>query len=130
MALAHLTERRQVDETWRTHVIAEWIAAAVRHTVEAKFALRVFDVAVALARRNLDRIAGLAAEDRLALRLIQARQQLLENVQALAHLVHADQVAVIDVAVVAHSYVKFQFRVDAVRLRPANIIRDTTGAQQ
>src|SRR5262249_15503601 len=122
VAFAHFAKRREIDETWGADVIAERIAAARRYAVEAEFTLRVLDVSVAFARWNLDRIAGRPSENRLALRLFETREQLLENTQALAHFVHADQVTVIDIAVVADSYIEFQFRIDTVWLCLANIV--------
>src|SRR6185503_6591612 len=117
-------EWREIDKTWGADVIAEWIAATRRYAVVAEFALRILDVSVALARRNLDRVAGGASKDRLTLRLFEARDQLLEDTQTLAHLVHADQVTIIDVTIVAHAHVEFEFRVDAVWLRTANVVGD------
>src|SRR5260221_2040336 len=130
VAFAHLAKRREIDETWSADVVAEWVATTRRYAVEAEFALRIFDVTVAFACGNLDRVAGWAAKDRLAARLFQAGEQLLEDTQALAHLVHADQVAVIDIAVIADGYVEFQFGGDAVRLRAADVIGDTASPQE
>src|SRR5258708_27437916 len=110
-------------------MVAEWVTCACRDTIEAKFTLGVFNVSVAFASRSFDRISALAAKHRFALGLFQARNKLLEDVQALAHLIHADQVTVVDVTVLAHGYVEVQFRVDTIGLCMPNVIRYTTGAQ-
>src|SRR5215469_10674004 len=71
VALAHLAKRREIDETWGADMIPERVAAARRDAVVAEFALRVLDVTVALACRDLDRVAGRTSKDGFALRLFE-----------------------------------------------------------
>src|SRR5690606_12385391 len=101
MPLAHLAEHRQVGEAWRADVIAPRILPRIRvagrDDVIAKLALRILNAPVCLTQRDARRVYLAAGEDRLVLSRFEARQNLLEYTHAFAHLVEAQQVAVVNV---------------------------------
>ena len=89
-AHAHHLQRGQVDEGWGAHVIAIGIGLAVRDNVVAEFTLGGFDTAVRLTGRDLDLVLRFDAHDRPGGDLL---ERLPEDLERLAHLVHADEVA-------------------------------------
>src|SRR3990172_8407522 len=127
-AFAQFTQHRQIDERWSANVIAIRIRLAGRDDVEAQLAFRPFHTPVRFTRRGADVVLRLAGHD-LATGWHIA-QHLLANLYALAHLVHADEVAVVDVAVRARANLEVEPIVDAVRLGAADVIGHTRGAQQ
>src|SRR5690606_13544948 len=71
-----------------------------------------------------------AREDLFALRGFQSRQNLTQNAQALTHLEDTYIVAIVNITVLPGRDVEVQFRIDAIRVSAAHVIRYTTGTQQ
>src|SRR5690606_13219244 len=120
VALAHLPQRRQVNEAWGTDVIAprvlRTLLVARRNDIEAQLAFRVLDTLVGLAHRHARHVRLVTGENRLAFGAFQSWQNLLENANAFAHLVDTHEIAVINIAVVANSDVEIEFWIDAIRI--------------
>src|SRR6266545_3027484 len=102
MAAAHIAQRGQVDERWRTHLVAIRSSRSVAHQIKSQFTLRRFDPAVGIANWWLERflLANIRHRgvDMAAGGVWQPLDHLLENMVALAHLLDSQQEAVVHIA--------------------------------
>src|SRR3990170_692669 len=110
---AHLAQRRQVDEGRGPHVVAPRVGLAGGDNVETQFSLRILDPSIRLTGRDAHLVLRLARLDRA---FGDVAHRLLQDAQALAHLVQPQQVAVVDVAAIAGDDVEIETIVNAVRL--------------
>src|SRR5690349_9202257 len=79
--------------------------------------------------RYTEVIWALACPIILPCRLFKKRHKLLQNTQALTNLIHADQVAIIGVAVITHSNIEIEVVVDAIWVSAAQVVGNAAGAQ-
>ncbi len=143
MAAAEEIHRLQMREARRAQLAAVGLVSAVRDEIDAELALRRFDGGVNLAGRHVVALCvelevvdqrfhralhgvalrrhDLAVEVRhraAAVLTEQAVQALAHDLRRLTHLLHADEVAVEAVAVLADRNVEFHLGIAFVRLRP------------
>ena len=104
---------------------AERLVGPVAHRIAGVLSAGPFHRAVGAARARAEE-ARQARHDGPVGHLVQA---LVDDPEALADLVHAEQVARQRVALVAGRDVELELRVDAVRVRAADVERDARGAQ-
>src|SRR6267143_240033 len=123
--LAHDRQSLQVDERRGAEAHAVRHLAALADEVEALLAPRALDHVVHLAGGRLDVLGHLGAH----LAFGQPVERLPDDAARLAHLLHAHQVTVVGVAVLAGRYVELEVVVRGVRLRAAHVVRHPGAAQ-
>src|SRR5712692_6091294 len=101
------------------------LARPVAHHVNTKFALRSFDRVIYVANRRLDQLGNLGHHRAFG----QSVQRLLDDHRRLLHLFHANEVAIVRIAVLADGYLKIEVRIRRVRLRFANVVLHARTAQ-
>mmetsp|Transcript_4758 Transcript_4758/g.11747 ORF Transcript_4758/g.11747 Transcript_4758/m.11747 type:complete len:443 (+) Transcript_4758:85-1413(+) len=146
----HKIESAQVHETRRANSAPVRTVRAIRHQVHAKLALWRLHRRVRLAWRHVEslgvqlevvdqalhRVLHLRARRRRHLAVVRLDhplghlvQALHDDSDALPHLLHADEVAVVAVSVRSHRNVKLHAVVHVVRLHLANVPRNPAAAQ-
>src|SRR5439155_12200357 len=146
MAAAHRIDRLQMGKGWRPYLAAIWPVGAVRYQIDAEFTLWCLDWRIDLAGRNamafrvqlemldcrLHRAFHLGAQGRddfpvfdrdrpLACGSSEFLEALLHDPDGLAHLLHANEIAIVAVAILPDGNVEIEFGIAFVRLGLAQI---------
>ena len=128
LPLQQLGEQLQVAEAGVAELEPVRVPRPVALDVGAVLAARVLLADVARARRRRDDVGG-AQRAELDRALGQHVEALLDDLDRLAHLVHAHAVAVEDVAVLRGADLEVELRVHRVRPRAAQVEVDAGGAR-
>ncbi len=126
-AFGHLTQTGQINKRWRPYMITPGIGGAVGDQVKAQFTFGAFHRAVGFARRTFSQRHWSCPE-----RIGPSGSlftDLLQDAQALTHLLHADDGAVVGVTVIGDRNVKVKVVVNAVGFGFAQVVRDAGGTQ-
>ena len=107
-------------------MVAPGVGFARGDHIEAQLALGRLDATVGLPRRHPHLVLGLARHDGP---VGDVPDGLLQDAQALAHLINADEVAVVHIAVIAHGHVEVKAVVNAVGVGPADVVRHARSPQ-
>ena len=150
MAAAEVVHRLQMGEAWRADLAAIGPVGAVGYEIDPELALRRLDGGIGLAGRHMEALGielemvdqclhgplRLGAGRRRHLMVLgdmgsvgHAGGALPDDRDALAHLLHADEIAVVAVAVLADGDVEFHLVVSGIGLRLAQVPGGAGGAQ-
>src|SRR4051812_31175598 len=87
-----------------------------RNHIKPEFPSRILHMTVSLSVRYTRGILTGSWNNRLTLRFFQTWKNLFENANAFSHFLHPNQIAIIDVTVVADCNIEIEFRINAIRI--------------
>src|SRR2546427_5052770 len=122
----HPLKRLQIDVRRRTNTHTIRLARSIAHHEHAKLALGSFYRVIYFADRRFDYLRNLGHHRTFG----QSVERLLDDHRRLLHLFHANEVAIVRIAVLADRYLKIEVRICRIGLGFANVVFDSGSAQR